>query len=232
MHRYDVLRRRSLYSFMAFLALSAVLAIAAVLSGEFGWLEIRVLVTTLTISGVSIDCMGCAAYLGRRGGHWLPLTGILLALLAGVLMIGGAWGDVDSIPYWKLTAVSSAFAVAATHACLLALAQLPLRQRWLHAVARGFIFLGATLIAVAIVAEIDSINYYKLLIIVTIIVALFTLVIPILSRITGARAESPKTLQLTLVEDDLYRSQDGSLYRLLPVRDGDGVSQVPDAAAD
>lgn len=213
---YNQLRQRSLYSFIGFLALSALVAIGAVLWGRLGWWESRVLITTLTISGVSIDAMGCAVYLERRPHHWLPLTGIVLALTAGVLVIFGAWADIDNVPYWKTAATTTAFAIACTHASLLALVRLPAEQQWLQLVARGTIFLSASLLALALMAEISDSSYYKLLLVVVILVTLFTVVIPLLGRLQPDQPQ-PVVLQLTQVEADRYRDRQGQLYRLIPL---------------
>jgi hypothetical protein len=222
MSRYQRLRRRSLYSFIGFLALSAVLAMVAVLWGDMGWLEARVLITTLTISGVSIDSMGCAAYLERQGQHWMPLTGIGLALMAGLLVIGGAWTDIGSPNYWKLAAILATFAIACTHASLLALAELPRPQKWIYQLAQLTIFVVATLVTIALLTQVSSLGYYKLLVIMTILVALLTLTIPILSRLGGGGGtESLPPLVLTPLGDGRYQADDGQLYRLLPVHEAE-----------
>jgi hypothetical protein len=217
MTRYQLLRRRSLYSFIGFLALSAVLAVVAVLWGDMGWLEARVLITTLTISGVSIDSMGCAAYLERKGQDWMPLAGIGLALASGVLVILGAWTDIGSPDYWKFTAILATFAVACTHASLLALAELPPTQRWVYQLAQMAIFVVATLVTIALLTQVAMVGYYKLLVSITILVALLTLIIPILSRLAGNSAIP--ILVLTPLDNGLYRAADGRVYRLLPVDD-------------
>lgn len=216
MNRYDRLRRRSLYSFIVFLGLSALLAVWAVLSGQFGWFELRVLLTTLTISVTSIDCMGCAVYLEQRGTHWMPLAGMVLAIVAGLLVIAGAWADIGTVPYWKSTAVAGTFAVACTHASLLALASLPRQQAWLQEIARTAIFSTAALVSVAILQEIGEINYYKLVSVIAIAVALSTLVIPLLHWLNFNSPSEEHVLSLTLVQKNLYRAANGRLYRVTP----------------
>lgn len=216
MANYNQLRQRSLYLFIAGLGLSALVAIAAVVWGSLGWWESRVLITTLTISAVSIDAMGCAVYLERRPRHWMPLTGIVLALMAGGLIVVGAWSDIDQVAYWKTAATVTVYTIACTHASLLALVRLNLDQRWLQGVAQLAIFTSATLLALALILEIGDANYYKLLLVVVIVVTLFTVVIPLLGRLQPN--PSPLVvLKLIQVEQDIYQDATGQRYRLMPI---------------
>ena len=60
------IRRVSLYLFIAFLSLSAVITIISVLSGAFGSLEVKFLVTTSVVALASICALACSAYANPR----------------------------------------------------------------------------------------------------------------------------------------------------------------------
>ena len=61
-------KKAFLYSLVASVLLSAFLGIVAILSGRFGWLEIRIILTTVTIALASICGLACGAYLGTKTG--------------------------------------------------------------------------------------------------------------------------------------------------------------------
>src|SRR5262245_61351969 len=118
------LTRAFLYAMIGSVVLSAVLGIIAILAGGFGWLEVRILLTTVTIAVTRICGLADGAYLSLRGKHPLPGAGIALALGAGVLILIGIWGEVQGEMFWKVTAAASVFAVACAHLSLLSLARL------------------------------------------------------------------------------------------------------------
>lgn len=65
-----------LYSLIASVLVSALLGIVAILSGSFGWLEIRIILTTVTIAAASICGLASGAYLGTSAGRLIPFSGI------------------------------------------------------------------------------------------------------------------------------------------------------------
>jgi len=79
------IKRIFLYTLIASVVLSAVIGIGVVLFGDFGQTEIRVLMTTLTITTTSILGLACGAYFETGRGRLLPLTGIIFSLAAAVM---------------------------------------------------------------------------------------------------------------------------------------------------
>ena len=82
-------KKAFLYSLVASVLLSALLGIAAILSGRNGWFEIRIILTTITIALASIVGLACGAYLGTKAGRSLPVSGIGLTLVAATMIILG-----------------------------------------------------------------------------------------------------------------------------------------------
>jgi hypothetical protein len=175
-----------LYSLIASVFLSALLGIVAIVSGRFGWFEIRIILTTVTIAVASICGLACGAYLGTETGRALPLSGIALTMLAAVMIIVGMWIEVDSEAYWKLAASMSVFAVACAHLSLLSMARLAEWFQWSLVAAYVVIFGVASLIAVIIYLEIDETGMFQLLGVAAIIDAAITILIPIFHRLSGA----------------------------------------------
>jgi len=105
-----------LYMLIASVAISAVVGIGVLLIGDFGSLEIRVLMTTLTVTVTSILGLACGAYF--ESGRWraLPLAGIVLAIAAAVMTFFIIW-DVadDSEIFLKSTATVTLLALSCSH---------------------------------------------------------------------------------------------------------------------
>ena len=73
------LKRLFLYTLIASVAFSALMGIGVILLGNFGELEVRVLMTTLTITVTSIAGLACGAYYESGRGRYLPVVGISLS---------------------------------------------------------------------------------------------------------------------------------------------------------
>ena len=109
------LKKSFLYALIGSIGLSAVLGIFAMLMGEFGEFEIKVLLTSLTISGASLCGVCCGAALEAKRARLVPTAGMGLALLSAVLIISGLWTESASETYWKTTATITIAAVACSH---------------------------------------------------------------------------------------------------------------------
>lgn len=165
-------------------AISALLGIAAILSGRFGWFEVRILLTTVTIAAASVCGLACGAHLATRQGRALPLTGIGLTGVAAAMVIAGIWTEVRSEEFWKTAACTSVFAVACAHLSLLSMARLADWFRWSLAAAYITIFGVAFLVAAMILGEADSPGMFQLMGVAAILDASITILIPIFHRMS------------------------------------------------
>ena len=123
-------KRLALLLLIGSVGFSALLGVWALLAGEFGDVEVKILLTSLCVSAASILSMSSAVAWEQRKLDWLPRAGIALALLACVGVIAGLWIEVDSDEYWKTMVSLGLAAVAVAHACLLSLARLAPAYRW------------------------------------------------------------------------------------------------------
>ncbi len=179
--------RAFLYSLIASVGLGALGGVITILSGKFGWLEVRVLLTTATIAAASICGLACGAYLATGRGVLLPIAGIALTGAAAVLVLFGLWAPERSEFYWKTAAIVSVYAVACAHLAMLSLARLADWFRWSLVVAYVTIFGVATLIALIIAVErFDHAGIFRLLGVAAILDAAITLLIPIFHRLSRA----------------------------------------------
>ncbi|MGD9722029.1 MAG: hypothetical protein AB7O59_10045 [Pirellulales bacterium] len=196
MDRPHSLKRPLLYALVASVILAVVLGISIVLRNQWSWFEVRVILTTLTITAASICGLACDLSRSLKGHNLLSRAGMLLTGIAAVLLLYGMWADVNWGNYWKTTAVASTFAVASAHICMLSIARLAKRFRWVFPVAVQVIYGLASLIAVMIVWEIHGARSFQIIAALSILSAGMTLLIPILHRISKTDPTTPAPLTL------------------------------------
>jgi len=124
-------RQIFLNTLIASVAISALIGIGVLLFGNFGSFEVRVMMTTLTVTGMSILGLASGAFLESGRGRTLPLAGIVFSILAGVMTFFIIWDVLDeSENYIKLTGTVTLLALSCSHLSLLSLARLDQRFAW------------------------------------------------------------------------------------------------------
>ena len=178
------LKQTLLYSLIGSVLFGALLGIVIVLRNEWGWFEVRVILTTITVAVASLAGLACDLSRTPRGYNLLPRTGLALTFLSAALILLGIWPEIDSEVYWKTTTIVTVFAVATVHVSLLSIAWLAKRFRWVYWLTKQVVFGLAALIATVIVFEIDEEVMFRFIATVAIVDAALTLVIPLLHRIS------------------------------------------------
>ncbi|TWT79590.1 hypothetical protein CA13_09940 [Planctomycetes bacterium CA13] len=184
------LKKPLLYALIVSVLLGAILGILLVLRNTWGWLEVRVMLTTVVIAVASLCGLACDLSKTPFGLNLLPKAGLVMTGITAAMLLLGMWGDVDSEVYWKISAVVSIFGVATVHVCLLSIARLVGRFQWVYWIGCQVIFGLAVLLATIIFGEIESEGIWRLVATMSIVAAAITLVIPILHRI--GRMESSR----------------------------------------
>lgn len=201
------LRRSFLRFAIVFLALTALVALFSVLTGSMGELQGRILASSTTISLACVTAMACAAYRERGRHPRLGVLGIACSGLAAAMMLFGIWAYY-SPAFWRFVFCTMIWAFALAHAQLLCLPNLHASHRWTQNGAVAAIVTLTTLGSIAILAELEAEWLMRMLIALAIVVALFTLVVPILAKMRKA---------------DAMDDHDATCERLVLVRGGDGV---------
>ena len=183
------LKRPSLWAFIGFLVVTAIVAIVAVVSGDFGDFEAKVLITSLIISGASVCVMAYAVFAERTGQVRVGQVGVAFTVVAAGLLLVGMWSERGEDAFWKATLTLLILAVGLAYALLLMLPELKGKQRWIHTTSSLSIATLAGMSIIGIWAEFSEDWFIRLLAVVAILVALQTLVIPVLMwlRRTGER---------------------------------------------
>lgn len=204
-------KRTFLYSLIASIALSALIGIWAILLGNFGWFEARILGTTLTVVGTSILGLACGAYLESPKSsdsplRIVPVFGIVLSFVAAFIGLWLIWfssntsNEPESI--YKILAVTIIFAFSLAHLSLLSLAKLSKKFQWALIVACLAILALASIVSVIIVIEPKSEDTIVLRIIgvLAVVDAAITVMIPVFHRLS--RADFPENRESSIEKID------------------------------
>ena len=194
-----------LYLLTCSIALSALMGIWAIISGEFGELQGRILGTTTTIVGTSVLGLACGAYLENprtknSPAYFVPIAGIFLAVLSAAIILWMIWGyDGGSEEFlFKTLGVSLMFAFSFAQLSLLSLSRLAARFRWAMIAAYvSILTLAATVSAIILFSQGEE-NFFILRFIgvLAVVDAAVTVMIPIfhrLSRTEFVEDETPST---------------------------------------
>ena len=226
------IKQNALKVAIGFLILTALFSIWTVLLGEFGEFEIRVLITTVSISIASMCAMACGAHIEKTQIKLAGGIGIFSAVVSLILTLLLIWVEIRDSTIWRLSLSSMVVTFALAHTLLLNLPPLIEKRYWLRYLAGLSIAIMSLLILTLIWNdEMVTEGYFRLMGIMAIIIALVSLLIPIFSKLDvskGNKKPDHKPLELTLtqVEDAIYLDQQGQHYKLIKV-EGPQSSQIP-----
>lgn len=96
------LRRIFLLGAATLVSVAALVAIAAILHGNFGSTEGKIFATLATAFVAGSTAIAGIACLGRSGSRVFGILGIVLSALGFVLWTEEIWAQHDSAGYWKL----------------------------------------------------------------------------------------------------------------------------------
>ena len=167
------------------------MGVFALLVGEFGEAQGKLLVSSLSVSGAAIVAMACGFAWERGRLGLFPLLGIALGIAGFALLIVGVWTEADPRAYWRTTGTVLVLAVAGTHACVVSPFGLVGRFRWVFGAAYALNALVTALVTIAIWSEPEGSGYWRFLGTVAILLAATTIAIPVLRRL--GEGASPAT---------------------------------------
>lgn len=182
------LRRLFLYLLILSVAVSAVLGIGVVSLGNFGELEVRVLMTTLTVTVTSILGLACGAYYETGRGHNLPLAGIVLSLVSAAMVFLIIWNVLDNNDIFiKSTLTATMLAASASLLSLLSIARLDRRFAWSRYAAFVFVaILDAILLYIMwFEPESDSDLVSRIIGVLSILIASITVMTPVFHKLSA-----------------------------------------------
>jgi hypothetical protein len=173
---------------IASLGITAAAAIVVLLFGDAGDIEGRILATTFSISAASLLALPGVILLERGDALALGGTNVVLTGTAFVLALALIWLWDDSETLARSLGSTVAVAGASTQWAALTLRRRPRERdavRLTYFAACALAALLATMIVLAIWAEIDSENYYRLLGALAVLDVFLVVVQPLLRRLDG-----------------------------------------------
>ena len=190
------LRKRMLWLFVGCLALTAAIAIVTVLTGAFSDFVGRVLASSASVSAASVCAMACAAYQERGARPELGAAGVSLAGMTLAVALVAIWQPSPSTALVKWVLVMVVWSVGVAHAQLLLLPRLAPRHRWIQRAAVVAIGALAALLTLVIFDGDPGEAFGRWLAVHSILVALLTLVVPVVWRIGRESEDSGAKLSL------------------------------------
>ena len=204
-------KRPLLFLLIGSVIFGALLGIILVLRDNWGWIESRIMLTTIVIAVASICGLACDLSRMPRGLNLKPRVGLVSTLIAALMLMLQLWEVVEDQLSGKYTVCMIIFAVASVHVCLLSIAKLKGRYRWVSFIANQLIYgLAGILIALILFAT-DPGEMWKFIAALSIVIAAMTLVIPMLHRICKS---DDKSLTLMPVEERNLAQIDAELADL------------------
>jgi hypothetical protein len=195
------LKQVFLRTFIATVVASAMIGIYVFLLGDFGELEVKILLTTLTISYFSVTSLACAAAFETNKGGRLAPAGIALSILGFLLFMPGIWvQDYEWEAYGKLMLILGIFAFSIAQVSLLALVPHARFQRWIFLAVATVILALASLICAMIVFELHAEWLQRVAGVLGILDGCGSLVIPVLSKLAGNSGKTPADGSLDRIE--------------------------------
>jgi hypothetical protein len=187
------LKKFFLYLLIASVAASALLGIGVILLGNFGDFEIRILMTTVTVTVTSILGLACGAFLETKRGEIVPLAGIVSAVLSGALWIVIIWANFSEGEFFiKFLASLTLLAVACSHLSLLSLARLDPKFGWSRTAAQISIWslTAVLLILIWTKTDLDDNWLARLIGVLSIVIAALTVMTPVFHKLSGQKSET------------------------------------------
>ena len=188
-------RKVALRLLVASIVVSGLFAIAALVSGEFGRLQAKVLLSALATSGASICGMACGAAWDRGRWRGLASAGIALVLLTLALTLLAFWVEPEPIDTWmKWVGTGWFFSIATAHGCLLALARTDatLARVRITSLLLGFLLAGGISVPLWDLAFADDDVYFRGLGVVAVLMLMGSLSLPVVARLRALPAPAPQ----------------------------------------
>lgn len=193
-------QRGLLFGFIGSICLCGLIGIYAIVFGSFGWLELRVMLSTAAVGAASVLALASAVVVERGRSTPIGVSGLIAASVALVLILVLVWANgIEPEPVARFAWGACVLSVACPHAGLLLLARL-------H---RGYEFVRvSTLVCIAVltglllwlcVSSDGSDLFMRAVAVSAILTVVGTIAVPILHRISGIRAADAvvtTTLQL------------------------------------
>ena len=215
------LRRLLLVATVSGLSLTALVAIFALLAGDFDETQVRILATTGGCGLASLLAMPGTRLLEQGRQVDLGRLVVALAALSFVLELWAVWIATDSETSWKAFGVAVSFTVALAQIANSLARRRPSDPESIRLLALGAgvcAIVLALLVSYAALAEVDDSGYYRFLGVVAVLDVLLAALQPVVRRFGAPAAPTPsaRASSFVCVLADGRRVRPNSSTRDLP----------------
>jgi len=175
-------RRVFLSLLLGSIAVNAALGIYALVVPDFGELQGKILATSACVTGAGVLSLTCLPAWERGRLGLVPVAGIAVSVAGFALLAAGIWAETGTEPVWKTAGTLLLLGGAAGLPSLLALTRLAPRFRWAFPIALSLIGVLAGLTVSVVWGEWEAEWFGRMTGVVAVLVAAFTIAIPLLHR--------------------------------------------------
>jgi hypothetical protein len=184
-------RRFGLGIFFASVVVNAALGVYAVLAPHFGETQVKILGTSLCVTGAVLLALACEPAWERQLLEPVPLLAAALGTIGFALAIVLIWAQPASEAWAKVMNTVFAFSFAGVAASLLALARLAPRHGWVFRVNLGLLGVAAAMFATMPWLDRPPDWFARVYGVVMIVLAAFVATVPVLHWVDrGALAQA------------------------------------------
>ncbi|MEL7123697.1 MAG: hypothetical protein AAFO07_29915 [Bacteroidota bacterium] len=180
-----------LISLILALSISALIGILIFILGDFNDLQIRILLSTLSVGAFSLTGFCCSLIYNREELQLLSIVGMLASSFALLLCVFTIWGEPNMDEFWKLLFISITLAIAFAHVSLMLLVRPKsvIVKYLLYATILFIILVSIFLISLVVVDEFENEVGWRILGVFGILDALGTVVTPIVNVVEKRKSE-------------------------------------------
>ena len=178
------LKKGALKVLIVSVGISAFLGVLALLTGDFGEFQLKVLFTAMTVAGASIIALACGAALELGRARVYAPIGIWSSVIGAALALLGLWFEIRSEALAKIFVSAFMLAVFAGHASALSAANVLPRHHWVRALTVAFTSILLAIFFWQVWGDFDAWENlpWRLVGVLIVLASAGTILVPVLAR--------------------------------------------------
>ena len=183
------MRRAAMVITLVSVGIWALLAVLALLGGEFGDTQWKVLLSSMLVTAAAAVALACAVPLHEGHLGPIPWIGIAASAVGFGMLILGIWADTSWDGAFKTALSLVIVAVAVGAIGLVDGARVRMAHRWVVYASQALVAFGGALLIAAVWGEIGSGWFWRLTGVVLVLTAAGVVSVPVLHRMAAIPRE-------------------------------------------
>jgi len=209
------MKKTILYTLITTFCISAILGIVIIILDMWNDVTTKILLTTVTIFGFSIPTLCCSNLYEKKSNHWFAILGMIICILSGIYVLSLIWELINPDFGEALKGILTAIVISTSLGHLSLMMLVSNSDSTVNGVKNATIIVSVLLdcmIILSLWVE-DNMFSWQFYAIVGILVALGTIVTPILNKVRKSEEvklvsqinteEQKEKISLNTAEDDL-----------------------------